>query len=189
MCGFDEQLLWMNFLKGDKKSFEEIYHHYFQSLNQYAIRFNQDINFVDEAIQDLFVKLWQNKANLNIPQSPKHYLLKSLRNIIYNKITVVRKELYVGAESDMLAFEFDMRQEPSDYNKELIKRLMGDLTIRQREAVYLYYQEGLDYQEVADILKIKIGGTYKLIYRAVENMREQIKNASITSEAISPAKV
>lgn len=189
MCFSDERLLWANFLKGDKKSFEELYHQYFQSLSQYATRFHQDVNFVDEAIQDLFVKLWQNKANLNVPQSPKHYLFKSLRHIIYNKLAVVHKELYVGSESDMLHFEFDSAQEPSDYNKELIKRLMADLTVRQREAIYLFYQEDLDYQEVADILKIKVGGTYKLIYRAVENMREQIKNASMPNEVISPAKI
>lgn len=92
-------------------------------------------------------------------------------------MTSVRKEIYVGDEQDMTGFEFVMPHESSDYNQELIKRLMADLTVRQREAVYLFYQEDLDYQEVADILKIKVGGTYKLIYRAVENMREQIAHA------------
>jgi len=188
MSNFDEQLIWSKFLSGDKRSFEQLYHQYFDALSQYGSRLQQDINFVDECIQDLFVKLWQNKSNLNIPASPKHYLFKSLRNIMYNKISAVRREVYVGDENDILAFEFRAFAESSDYNQELVKRLMADLTVRQREAVYLFYQEGLDYQEVADILKIKVGGTYKLIYRAVENMRENFKNAAISNGPIAPAK-
>lgn len=189
MQAFDEQLIWNNFLSGDKKSFEQLYYLHYDSLINYALRLHQDINFVEESIQDLFVKLWQNKANLNIPDGPKYYLLKALRNIIYNKLNKIQKEVYVGSEHEILAFEFDIPQEPSDYNKELIKKLMADLTVRQREAVYLFYQEGLNYQEVADLLKIKVGGTYKLIYRAVENMREQFKTEQMEGRIISTAKI
>ncbi len=187
--GTDEHILWTNFLRGDKKSFEKFYHLYFDSLGEYAFRLHPDASFADEAIQDLFVKLWRNRENLSIPKSPKHYLFKSLRNLVYNKLSAVRKEKYVGSESDIVAFEFNLPQEPSDYNKELVKRLMTDLTVRQREAVYLFYQEGLDYQEVADILKINIGSTYKLVYRAVDQMREQFKNATIPDKSISTVKI
>lgn len=171
MEAFEELEIWAQFKNGDKRSFEAIYHQHYSALVNYGLRLKQDVNFVEEAVQDLFVKLWQNRDNLNRPVSLKHYLLKSLRNIIYNKLNAVSREFYVGDETDMLGFEFHIPKDSADYHQQLLKKLMAELTDRQREAVYLFYEEELSYQEISDLLKIKIGGTYKLIYRAIEKMK------------------
>ncbi len=171
MKAFEELGIWAQFKNGDKRAFETIYHQHYSALVNYGLRLKQDVNFVEEAVQDLFVKLWQNRDNLNRPVSLKHYLLKSLRNIIYNKLNAVSREFYVGDETDMLGFEFHIPKDSADYHQQLLKKLMAELTDRQREAVYLFYQEELSYQEISDLLKIKIGGTYKLIYRAIEKMK------------------
>jgi len=170
-----ETELWLHFKNGDKKAFEAIYHQYYGTLLNYGVRLKQDNNFVEEAVQDLFVKLWQNKQNLNQPTSLKHYLLKSLRNIIYNKLNIIQKEFYVGNENDILNFELHIPKDHSDYPQQLLRRLMENLTERQKEAVYLFYLEDLSYQEISDLLKIKIGGTYKLLYRAVDKMKSGLK--------------
>lgn len=171
MKAFEELAVWAQFKNGDKRAFEAIYHQHYSALVNYGLRLKQDVNFVEEAVQDLFVKLWQNRDNLNRPASLKHYLLKSLRNIIYNKLNAVSREFYVGDETDMLGFEFHIPRDSTDYHQQLLKKLMAELTDRQREAVYLFYQEELSYQEISNLLKIKIGGTYKLIYRAIEKMK------------------
>lgn len=188
MSSFHEHDIWSSFLKSDQKAFEQLYNDYYQALSSYARRFHQDINFTEEAIQDLFVKLWQNREYLNVPKSVKHYLFKSLRHIIYNKLAIVRHEVYVGSDYDIVPFEFNVQEEQGEHNELLIKKLMNELTDRQREAVYLFYQEDLSYQEVADILKIKVGGTYKLLYRAVDKMREQMNGTNVALNIISTAK-
>lgn len=184
MTALSESELWAHFKDGDKKAFETIYHQHYSALINYGLRIKQDHNLVEEAIQDLFVKLWQNKTNLNLPTSVKHYLLKSLRNQIYNKLNVAQKELYVGDENDILKFEFHIPKDHSDYPQQLMKRLMEDLTERQKEAIYLFYQEELSYQEISDFLKIKIGGTYKLLYRALDKMKNTVKNKSGDNQAV-----
>lgn len=171
MTAFEELEIWAQFKNGDKRAFEAIYHQHYSALVNYGLRLKQDVNFVEEAVQDLFVKLWQNRDNLNRPASLKHYLLKSLRNIIYNKLNAVSREFYVGDETDMLGFEFHIPRDSADYHQQLLKKLMAELTDRQKEAIYLFYQEELSYQEISDLLKIKIGGTYKLLYRAIEKMK------------------
>lgn len=171
MTGLSETEIWAHFKNGDKKAFEIIYHQYYSALVNYGLRIKQDQNLAEEAIQDLFVKLWQNRHNLNQPSSLRHYLLKSLRNVIYNKLNIIQKELYVGDENDILNFEFHIPKDHSDYHQQLLKRLMQDLTERQKEAVYLFYQEELSYREISDLLNIKIGGTYKLLYRALDKMK------------------
>ncbi len=185
MTELNELEIWDQFTAGDKKAFEMIYNQFHGALFNYGLRLNQDSHLVEEAIQDLFVKLWQNKHNLNRPSSLKHYLLKSLRNIIYNKLSITKRELYVGDGQDILHFEFHLPKDNSDYHQQLLKRLMEDLTERQKEAIYLFYQEELSYQEISDLLKIKIGGTYKLLYRAIDKMKISLEHQK--SKGLNPS--
>ncbi len=51
--------------------------------------------------------------------------------------------------------------------------MLCSLTGRQREAIYLRYMQELEYDEIAVLLNLTTKGTRKLIYRAIERMREQ----------------
>lgn len=168
---------WNGFLRGEEKSFEALYNQYYESLVGYAAKLSNDQTFIEEAVQDLFVKLWKNRENLSQPVSVKHYLFKALRNLILNKFRIAKKEISIGSEADLLAFELQysllhMHQESEDWSY-LTRALLDDLTDRQKEAVYLFYAEGMTYKEIADLLKINIGGTYKLMYRAISRIREK----------------
>ncbi len=174
----NQQDYWTSFVKGDKKSFSLLYDLHYESLMSYATKFSSDTSFIEEAVQDLFVKLWQNKSNLKQPESIKYYLFKALRNTILNKIKLSSKEVYVGCESDMLAFDLQIDPSQNDGKEQwdyLSKKFMYKLTDHQKEAVYLFYVEGMNYKEIADLLHIKIGGTYKLLYRAMSIIKVQVK--------------
>ena len=54
-----------------------------------------------------------------------------------------------------------------------INDMMKCLTDRQREALYLRFMQELEYDEIAVILGLTLKGTRKLIYRAIERIREQ----------------
>lgn len=56
---------------------------------------------------------------------------------------------------------------------EQIENMLCSLTGRQREAIYLRYMQELEYDEIAVLLNLTTKGTRKLIYRAIERMREQ----------------
>ncbi|EDM35425.1 RNA polymerase ECF-type sigma factor [Pedobacter sp. BAL39] len=175
-----EKTYWNSFVNGDQKAFEMLYNIHFDALVGYAGKFSSDVPFIEEAVQDLFVKLWQNRANLKRPESLKYYLFKALRNTIYNKLKSSALEVYVGDEADMIAFDLsadlaDAEGPHEDWNV-LSHKFMGNLTDRQKEAVYLFYVEEMSYKEIADLLQIKVGGTYKLIYRAMAGIREQARD-------------
>jgi RNA polymerase sigma factor (sigma-70 family) len=186
---FNEHICWDSFVKGDKKSFEYLYNEYFEALIKYASKFSSDQAFIEESVQDLFVKIWQNRERLNAPASVKYYLFKALRNLIYNKLTSTSKEVYIGDESDLLAFDLKMdAADPYDSSESwdtATDSLLNHLTQRQKEAVYLFYVEGLSYKEISDLLNIKVGGTYKLIYRAISAMREQSKDFELSGREIT----
>lgn len=180
--GNDEyQALWTAMLQGDKAGFSRIHEYFYSHLLTYASRFTKDILLAEECVQDLFVKIWMNRANIGTPISVRFYLFKALRNVLYNRLSRVQKEQQIGSLQDFMVFDlsFDTIVENNSEQSIRIRQLLNKLTPRQQEAVYLFYFEGLSYSEIAEALQMQTGGVYKLIYRALDNMRTHADVISI----------
>ncbi len=68
--------------------------------------------------------------------------------------------------------------------KEKIKKLLESITPNQREVVYLKYVVGLQHSEIAEILGIHEESARKLLYRAMEKLRNKISNDELYLIAI-----
>ncbi|MDQ6481846.1 sigma-70 family RNA polymerase sigma factor [Dyadobacter sp. LHD-138] len=165
---------WALLKAGDKESFEFVYNQYYADLVSYAGRFGNDPNFTDECIQDLFVKIWQNRAGLGYPDSIKFYLFKALKHIVYNKKNVSSKEVHIGLLADFSDFDISSQETTEHALAEEVSRLLTSLTDRQREAIYLFYYQDFGYKEIAEILHINVSGAYKLIYRALDVLKSGV---------------
>ena len=80
-----EQALWREMITGDKRAFENIYKQYFHSLINYGFRITQNEDLIEDAIQDIFLNLWNNKSHLSEVNEVKFYLFRSLKNRIVRK--------------------------------------------------------------------------------------------------------
>ena len=61
-----------------------------------------------------------------------------------------------------------------------LKKSIEKLTSRQKEAIYLRFNEELDYTEIAELLEMSIEASRNLIYRAVKELREAINTTGPT---------
>ena len=180
---FDETQNWNAFRGGDRRSFSLIYEKYFNGLYNYGSKFSRNSELVEDCIQDLFVKLWQNRGTINETQSVKNYLYKSLRNTIYSRLNKV-ENLDIDDESiNRLDFNleishetFMIENEQSQQMKIKLEKALDNLTNRQREAVFLRFFEELTYEEVARLMQITVKALYKIIARALENLRETFRS-------------
>ena len=82
----EDSVLWDLLRIGNETAFEELYRRYFQVLFSYGKRLLNDEDVVKDAIQDLFIDIWQTHKNLNQAQSVKFYLIRSLRRKIHRSI-------------------------------------------------------------------------------------------------------
>ena len=170
--------LWSLTKEGDKDSFAAIYHQYFKNLYEYGSRLIDDRDLVKDCIHDLFVKLWANKGNLGDVQNVKTYLIVSLRHLIYNRMAAGKKNRLKEIDENY-HFEMDWSVETkliekenlSEQSKKLLSA-MDALSARQKEIIYLKYFEDLSYDEIADVLGITTKAAYKLLYRALDALKD-----------------
>jgi RNA polymerase sigma factor (sigma-70 family) len=183
----DDQILWTAFKKGDKNSFEQLFNTYYPALINYGHKFTRDKYIIEESVQDLFVKLWKNRLALGNPPIVKQYLFKAFRTVIFRKLQQRSSHNTELLDDERYEFCFVLAADQKVVNDErdeevrkTVQAALTALTPRQREAVYLRFYEDMSYEQIAEMLEMNIGGTYKLIYRALDRLKENMGPALLT---------
>ena len=134
---------------------------------------------VEDCIQDLFLEIWKNRKNLGKTDSIKLYLLSSLRRKIIRKSTSESKKIDKNASVENYNFEVEFTPEDliiSDETTQLNnKKLQGHLqklSKRQKEAIYLKYYQGLEYDEISRIMDINYQSARNLVYSALKALKQ-----------------
>lgn len=179
---------WYTFLRGDESGFTRIYNQYAGNLFRYGKKFNTDDQIVDDAVQEVFVELYMKRDTLgeNI-QNLKAYLFVALKNNLLKKSLKEKKSPVLSMENySKLDFniEYDIQETliNSEIKSEASQKLssaIDQLSKKQKEIIYLKFEEELDYPEIAKILQISIESARKQIYRAIKNLRQSIESDGV----------
>ncbi len=176
----DERILWSRFLKGDNQVLSLIYLHHSNALFDYGCRFTVDKDLVKDCIQEVFCTLIRTRKNLSETDNVRLYLLKSLKRRIIRDTKSASNEFRLLSDQD---YSFDLHwsenlddqlNELDEEKRQLIAEAMQSLTDRQREAIYLRFNRGLEYEEISSLLSLNYQSSRALIHRAVEKLREII---------------
>ncbi|MEP0366883.1 MAG: sigma-70 family RNA polymerase sigma factor [Cyclobacteriaceae bacterium] len=177
---FSDNELWTAFQAGDRLAFEEIYNSSINYLTNYAMRVVSDKNLAQDAIQDVFVDLWNNRKNLASVNSIRFYLLKSVRrDLIRKKIKEDKKSPLSSLGKNKIDFQpsYEMLKVLDEESSERVlkmRKMMDTLTPKQKEVLYLKYYSNMTNQEISDILEINMQSVYNNIYRALEVLRDKL---------------
>lgn len=143
------------------------------------MKFVADESLVKDCIQDLFVKLHNNRASISSTTNPKFYLLFSLKNMILDTIAKNKRLTYVSPEDlpFIATYHYSNDQDETEYEEEIkekFKQVMNLLNPRQKEAIYLRFQLGLSYEEISQLLQINYQSARNLIHRSISKIRENM---------------
>ena len=103
----------------------------------------------EDAVQEVLLKLWDARAQLDAVQSPKAYSIRLLKNLCLNRI---RKARQLRFQPELPEAETGLPQDDTlDARQRLDKVLEGikSLPERQREILILRSFEGCSYAEIA----------------------------------------
>jgi RNA polymerase sigma factor (sigma-70 family) len=181
------RLTWMQFKDGNKEAFAIFYKMHIDRLYQYGLKFCNDDDTIKDAIQEVFLDLYLKRTNNHTtPDNLKYYLILALkRNLIKNlksKRRFDRGELSKVKFTDPeFSAEYQMIEKEQDEElRTKVINALDQLPGKQKEAIYLRFNEALDYPEIALILGITIESVRKQVYRALKTVRELLDNKPIT---------
>lgn len=178
--------VWDLFRSGDANAFKQIYDFYYHRLLNYGLKFTRNQATVEDAVQDLFTKLWNNRDTLNSTDSVKNYLYKAFRHTMYSKMGMKMTDFEETSKEDIHEFDFQVSYEQVKIEEERLSEIrikvqqaMQSMNNRQKEILYLRFYEDLSYPEIAELMDLSVKSTYKLVYRALDNLKELLGGVSM----------
>jgi RNA polymerase sigma-70 factor (ECF subfamily) len=180
-----EQTLWKDMISGNKKSFEDLYKQYFQALINYGFRITKNENLIEDAVQELFISIWNNRTNLSEVNEVKFYLFRSLKNRILRQL---ERDIFDKSEDIDVYLDFlnsiseeqkKIDSEQFDANLETLQRAIAHLPIRQQEVINLKYYHDFTLDEIAKLMDVNKQSVSNLLFRSYAILRKLLKNLTI----------
>jgi RNA polymerase sigma factor (sigma-70 family) len=175
----DDSLLWQALKRSEKAAYEILLKKYYPIVLNYGVRFYKDKEFVKDCVQDLFIEIWNRREYLADVVSVKSYLLQSIRKNIIRESS--RLQWFREADKISDDHDFDVEFDIETYlisrevENELLQKLrfeLDKLTKRQREAIFLRFNQDLSYEEIAIIMDINYRSVVNLIHEAIKAIRK-----------------
>lgn len=171
--------VWNDFREGDKEAFALLFETFSDSLYKYGMKFIPDEEIIKDCIQDLFVKLYNNRSSLSSTTDPKFYLLLSLKNLIIDTLAKNKRLAYIPSDDlpFIATYNYENEDDHGDVNDEVkakFEQVLGMLNPRQKEAIYLRFQQDLSYDEIAQLLGINYQSARNLVHRSITKIRENV---------------
>lgn len=168
--------LWLEFLDGNELAFSHLYLLLFDDLLMYGRRIGGDDEMAEDAIQDLFVKLYQKRLVLDDNTKLRPFLFRSLKNNIYNQM-IRHAKLRSLDEYDSFDLNYTIDDQLfSSQEQQLsdeIHRIMKGLSGRQKEIIYLRFVHEMSFEEISEIMDIHVQSARNLLFRSIEKIRKE----------------
>jgi len=164
--------------EGDVKAFERIFRHYYTPLYLYAFSITGQKETSEEIIQDLFYIIWKDREKLQILQSVKNYLYKSVRNRSLHYLEHLqiqeqyREQIVNQPDSPAEAAPDDILEYKE--LEEALKQTINRLPERCRHIFNLHRMNGLKYKEIAATLSVSVKTVEADMTKAYKTLRKEV---------------
>jgi RNA polymerase sigma-70 factor (ECF subfamily) len=168
--------------KGNVAAFDSLFDEYSQKLYCFALKYFRNEADAEELVQDVFVKVWENRKSLKSEHSFKSYLFTIALNQIrkhYNKKAVSLRYL------ESLRHETEPAENPHarDENYESVIRQLNELIDqmppRRQEIFRKSKLEGKSSKEIASELHVSPGTVDNQVSEALRFLRSRLSRGNL----------
>lgn len=172
----NEYVLWKEFKAGNLAAYSLIYRKYFFVLYNYGRKLNDDQELIKDCVQDLFIKIWDNRENLTDTTSIKYYLYTSLKRKLLDHLRSphLKNKVEDGiTEFEKLSLE-EGDEEVLHWQKEKVLKALDKLSKHQQKLLHLKYYKNLSNKEISQELGITIQSVYNAVFKALQSIRKKL---------------
>jgi RNA polymerase sigma factor (sigma-70 family) len=177
--------VWQELKQGEKKALERIFRRYYGDLYKYGVKLTGQPALVEDELQSLFLKIWNNRKNLGDVSGVKTYLWTALRR----RLIAEKQKKHVGKgyfnsdpsakqEMQFSAEELIIHREHRHLQARALKQALNRLSGKRREIMYLKYYDGLSYEEIQQVMGISYQTARNYIYEGLEALRTFLDESS-----------
>lgn len=168
--------------RGDKRAFRILYEEYTPRIFQFSLSYLKSEADAEELVQEVFIKLWDNREVLDSTRNIKAYIFKIAVNCIYH---FIRKKNIEGAYIDYARLNYKMDTNYTWHSlifEEMMDRLhqiVGQLPEQQQKIFYLSKEKGMSNENIARELNLSKRTVENHLYRAMSILKKHFNKDSL----------
>lgn len=162
----------------DISAFEEIYIEYHQSLYRLAFRYLKSETSAEDAVQCVFLKLWEARKDLSIQVNLKNYLYSMIKNLVLNELRHNAVVVQSNYELLVLQQELDDSLQLGFEQKEMRDSLFSAINAlpqRKKEICILKLQGDFSNEDIANEMNISVSTVKSHYMEALKTLRLQMR--------------
>lgn len=172
-----DAIFWGRLKNGDAQALGFLYDKYVDKLFAVAMQTIENRELAKDAVQEVFVELWNYRLSISEIQYSQSYLVKVLRSILYKKIKKENRLHHFPLEDTFISPEENIETrlistDADQEQKRSLKHALTKLSLRQKQVLHLHYDEGLSYEQIAQKLNIRYQSVNNLAFRSILRLRD-----------------
>ena len=182
--GFNLNTILHNLANDDKKALEDLFNYYYPRLYQFSKSFLKLEDGIDDILQEVFVKIWKNRANIRSSETFSPFIFTMTRNLLLNELRsrlsnqkTKEKILKLSVPGEYYSFD---KLEYGEL-KETVDQIVNNLPLKQREVFLLSRYEGLSHKEIAEKLNISTKTVEYHISQSINLIKNKLEQLGLFS--------
>jgi RNA polymerase sigma-70 factor (ECF subfamily) len=175
--------LWDSFRSGNREAFLQLYELFAADMYRYGYNLVRNRQVVDDCLHELFLHLYEKRANLGATDNIRFYLFRALRRRLLDtvgRLNKVDSDSYLFTDASFLIQPYErtvIESELVERQKELMRIELNKLPNRQKEILYLVYIKELTYQQAAEVMAITMKSVYNTVNVALATLRVSVRES------------
>ncbi|NLU29774.1 MAG: RNA polymerase sigma-70 factor [Bacteroidales bacterium] len=177
----EDHALFLLIKKRDKDAFSAVYQKYHRYLYLLAVKYLKDAQLAEDAVQHVFVKLWETTKNIEIEINLKNYLYTMTKNYILNTIRDHKEEIslsYANAQIDIPGQDDIIKALEDKQMRSILYQGVESLPPQKKEVCLRKLETTDSNQQIADKMGISVHTVKSHYQESVKILRsyfQQIK--------------
>ncbi|MFT4031729.1 MAG: sigma-70 family RNA polymerase sigma factor [Siphonobacter sp.] len=177
---YSDQQLWHALLDGNSEAWGKLYYRQYRPLRAWALRRFADADLVEDALQDLFIWIWQHRQNLNRQAPLTPYLKFSLKNQILKLLNP--QNVPLTPETEILEYDCCaetnwIEQEVEQGWRHFATQSLEELPKRKKQIMQLRYSDGYSIEEICERTGLQYQSVVNAVQLSVTHLRDQAYRA------------
>lgn len=173
----NEKELLLRVAEGDESAFKDLFHLWKDKLYFFVLRITHSSEMAEDILQDIFVKIWTHRTQLNTIQHFDAYIYKMSQNQAISGIKRMAQEALILSELKKEQGSAELVTDDAVISRELsrsFQTILHKLPTQQRLVYTMTHIHGLKHEEVAQRLKISASTVKNHMTRALYTIRQEL---------------
>ena len=170
----NKEILFEDIRCGNLSALEALFRQYYPSMCVIAGKLVANREVAEDIVQDVFIRLWEKKAEYDKIPDFRTFLYVAVRNLCYNYLRDKKKTIdfsQIELPDKQLSFQEQLIQEET---YRLISNAIAELPVQSGKIMRLAL-EGKQNKEISEILGIAVTTVKTLKYNALKMLKNSLK--------------